>query len=232
MGELVRTALQCNYTLFAYERIRKVPGKDRDEIQAANVVQYLQKNPGQKVVLLCGLHHAIESDLEKYPGVHWMAHIVKKQTGIDPLTIYQDHFTEKFVLPSHPALSNLPISQPSVWVDADGALPALSNQVDIEVIHPLTVYEWGRPTWLMEHNDYQWVDIPRDSIEAYPSIVSAYREDEFDRGVPIDIIELHFPKDPRKLALPPGAYILLFSHEGKQKKVYLNLENSSQFRSE
>ncbi len=40
MGNLVRSAIEENYILFAYEKFNKVKGKDRDELQADNIIKY------------------------------------------------------------------------------------------------------------------------------------------------------------------------------------------------
>jgi len=88
MGELVREAIDLNYKLFAYERTEKIKGMDRDEIQANNIINYLRNHPNGKMVILCGFHHAIESDLKKYGKYKWLAKHLKDETGIDPLTIY------------------------------------------------------------------------------------------------------------------------------------------------
>jgi len=66
MGELVRDAIRLKYKLFAYERSKKIKGIDRDQIQADNIIRYLKKHPNEKVIIECGFHHAIESDLLKY----------------------------------------------------------------------------------------------------------------------------------------------------------------------
>ena len=117
MAQFIRTALRNDYKLFAYEREKKVDDKDRDEIQADNIIRIMKANPNAKIVINCGWHHVIESDELKYGKYFWMAKHIKEKTGIDPLTIYQDNFTEKIIYNEHPVLKTLSITEPSVFVD-------------------------------------------------------------------------------------------------------------------
>ena len=211
MGDLVRTAIKMDYQLFAYERIRKVKGKDRDEIQADNIITYLNENPDSKVVLLCGFHHAIESDLLKRGKSFWMAKYLKDKTGLDPLTIYQDNFTEKFIENEHTILKDVMITRPSVFVSQDGALVKISNQVDIEVVHPKTIYKNGRPNWLYENGERFSIKVDLQPFDIdYPVIVSAYIEDEVN-SVPLDRIELKHIYDNKSLVLGKGKFRIVIN---------------------
>lgn len=206
MGELVREAIRLEYKLFAYERSKKIKGVDRDQIQADNIIRYLKKHPDEKVIIVCGFHHAIESNHLKYGKYNWMASYLKNKTGIDPLTIYQDNFTEKFIEDEHPILSKIDIVKPSVFVDDDGKIVHLTDHIDIEIVHPKTFYKDGRPNWLFENEDYQSVAVEKDidSLQ-YPRIVSAYYSGEKD-SVPVDRIELKHKFDRKRLVLRSGNY--------------------------
>ncbi len=206
MGEIVRNALTLDYHLFAYERSEKIKGKDRDEIQADNIIKYLNNNPGSKYIVICGFHHAIESGLVKRGKHNWMAKYLKDKTGIDPLTIYQDNFTEKFINNEHRSLSEMSIDQPSIFIDSNGEIAKLSNHVDIEVIHPKTTYIDGRPNWLYENDNFTSVKIKMGGdMLRYPVIVSAFPKGEID-SVPVDRIELKHKFDNKVLVLNKGDY--------------------------
>lgn len=220
MGNLVRSAFANNYALFPYEATARIKGKDRDEIQAENIFSYLKQYPGKKVLIYCGFHHVIESDLIKRGSSFWMAKYLKDKTGIDPLTIYQDNFTEKYSYDEHPSLRHLTIDEPSLLIDEEGEIVRLSPNVDIEVIHPRTYYKSGRPNWLFQSEAYKAVTIDRPRGFSFPQIVSAYREDQLD-GTPCDQIELKHKYDQKKLVLETGSYqITIF--DGNQSHTYRN----------
>ena len=219
MADLVRKAIHHGYTLFPYERAEKIKGKDRDEIQADNVIQYLNAHPNEKVILLCGFHHAIESNIKKRGKYSWLAKYIKDKTGIDPLTIYQDNFTEKFIYNEHPILRTKNIQKPSVFTTNKNEIARLSNHVDIEVIHPKTWYITGRPHWLYEDDSFQAVEIKLDSkTQEYPVIVSAYLIGEVN-SVPLDRVELKYKYDKIPLVLPQGKFIIEI-YDGEHKTTY------------
>jgi len=206
MGKLVRKAINLKFNLFAYERSEKIKGKDRDEIQADNIIRYLKNNPNAKLIILCGFHHAIESDLIKRGDSYWMAKFLKDKLAIDPLTIYQDNFTEKFIKNEHPILKTIQINKPSILVDSLGAVVKISNQVDFEVIHPKTFYIDGRPNWLFESEKYKAVKTKLGNFDIdFPIIISAYPFDE-KNSVPVDRIELKYKYDHKVLVLKTGKY--------------------------
>ena len=206
MGQLVRKAIELDYNLFAYERFEKIKGMDRDEILADNIIKYLELHPNEKVIIHCGFHHAIESDDLKRNKYKWMAKHLKDKTGIDPLTIYQDNFTEKFIEDEHPYLSKVNITKPSVFTNNNRDIVQLSDQVDIEVIHPKTTYRKGRPNWLFEDDTFNAVKISKEIGELkYPLIASAYILGE-KGAVPIDIVEVKHKYDNEYFVLGPGIY--------------------------
>lgn len=220
MGEVVRDAIGADYSLFAYERSEKIKGKDRDEIQADNVIRYMKEHPGEKIILLCGFHHAVESALPKRGKSYWLAKYIKDKTGIDPFTIYQDNFTEKFIENEHPILSaGLSITVPSVFVNESNELIRVSPHVDLEIIHPKTYYVNGRPHWQYANNTKKPVAIKLDNDEIkLPVIVSAYPVDEIN-SVPVDQIEIKHKNVKKDLVLRPGKYrIELF--DGEQRINY------------
>lgn len=222
MANVVRTALQLDFDLFSYERTLKIKGVDRDIIQANNIIKYIEANPEKKIVILCGFHHVIESDRVKRGNVNWMAYNLKTKTGIDPLTIYQDHFTEKFKLPEHPFLKNISVEQPSVFTKTDGGIAQLTDEVDIEVIHPKTTYIKNRPHWLKENETYQFVEVRFDSENDtinLPVIAQAILFDESE-GVPMDIIEVTNLDQDNYFVLPKGQYRIRISDGQKDYEYY------------
>ncbi len=205
MGNIVRKALNFDYRLFPYERNTRGGEKGREEVQADNIAAYLNDNPEAKLVILCGFHHAIESDLKKNSESLWMASYLKAKTGLDPLTIYQDNFTEKFINNEHPLIRHVNVTTPSVFTDANSSLVAITPHVDVEVLHPRTVYNNGRPNWMYHNGQRQALEINKDGITDYPVLVAAFPIGETD-SVPVDRIELKYQNDNKVLVLSPGKY--------------------------
>ena len=120
MSRLIRTAIDAGYQIFGYERTYRSETKDRDEIQAENIIKYLENNREGKCIIHCGWYHAIESDTIKRRNSFYMAKYLKEKTGIDPLTIYQDNFTEKVLESEHYLLEELDVTTPSILLDNSG----------------------------------------------------------------------------------------------------------------
>ena len=225
MAELIRDALKNNYQIFGYENQQSIPDKDRDEIQADNVIRYLNNKRGQKTILLCGWHHAIESDELKRGRSYWMAKYLKDKTEIDPLTIYQDNFTEKVIYNEHELLDNIRAIEPVILLDRDGKVARLSNQVDIEVIYPKTKYINGRPNWLYKDNSYKEYTLDKEWVKIeYPLFFMAFYPGEQYDGTPVDIIEMKDRYDQRSLILKPGSYIIKVYNKIDSQEMELSIE--------
>jgi len=226
MGQFIRNSIQNGYTIFGYERHEKIEGKDRDEIQADNVIRYMKENKMEKLILHCGWHHVIESDRKKGGRqAYHLAKYLKDKTGIDPLTIYQDNFTEKIQQNEHPILSTLQISEPSVFISEDNEILRLTDDVDIEVIHPKTTYKGGRPNWLYESDAHQsyWIDNDSLTID-YPILVKAYLEKEQGKGVPVDVVELKAKWNKKPLVLRKGKYLIVLDNKQEQKQFSIEVK--------
>lgn len=225
MGQLVRNAIQNGYTVFGYERSEKIEGKNRDEIQADNVIRYMKEHKVEKLILHCGWHHAIESDRIKGRSSYFLAKYLKNKTGIDPLTIYQDNFTEKIRYNEHPVLKTLNIDEPSVFINEDNEIISITDDIDIEVIHPRTTYKNNRPDWLYESDDYQTYEIDSDSLTMdYPILVKAYLEEEQGKGVPVDVVELKAKWNKKPLVLRKGIYRIVIDNKKQQKSFNITIE--------
>ena len=205
MGNIVRMALARGYKLFPYERTTRIGDKCREEIQADNIIAYINDKPEAKVITLCGFHHTVESDLMKNASSKYMANYLKDKSGLNPLTIYQDNFTEKFMSNEHPLLRRINITKPSLFTDRESSLVSLTPHVDIEIIHPRTIYLKGRPNWMFRMGQREAVDIDQRDIGSYPVIISTYIKGE-SNSVPVDRIELKHINDTKVLVLAPGSY--------------------------
>jgi len=72
-------------------------------------------------------------------------------------------------------LKTLNIDEPSVFIGENNEIVRITDDVDIEVIHPKTTYKNRRPDWLYESDNYQSYEIDNDSLTMdYPILVKAY----------------------------------------------------------
>jgi len=205
MASLLRNAKQSGYELRAYESFGRKKGQERDRVQAENIIEQFQ---GEKTIIHCGWFHAIESNDLKRGKYSWLAKHLKDSLKIDPLTIYQDNFIEKIKYDEHPEYAQIDIDKPSVFIK-NGSIPRLTEQVDIEVLHPRTTYKNSRPQWLYE--DGKRIKYEHDFSTSeldFPIFMKAFIPGEEVDGVPVDIVEIKSKYDQKPLVLKPGNYIL------------------------
>lgn len=208
MGNVIRTANDLGFSVFAYERTSRE--NDRDLQQALNIKAFLDQHPGAKIVIHCGWYHAIESEFAKQGQDHWMAYHLKQLTGIDPLTIYQDALTEKRTGRESPYFQMIDSDQISILVDKSGNVfngVDRLDHFDMLLYHPRTTYIKGRPDWLLAQDGAKRVKIRKQKIKTaqYPLLVKAYLSEETAQATPVDIIELNDPSQAAFLILQRGA---------------------------
>lgn len=224
MGNLVREAIKLGYQLFSYERINR--DEDRDLIQARNIKKYMDQHPNEKILIHCGWNHAIESDYPKRKDHHWMAYHLKKMTDINPLTIYQDVFSEGQTNAENPYYNLIQSDDVSVSVDDKGEVfNGFDGQkhFDILIYHPRAKYKYNRPNWLSDLKGNKFVDIKGEIIpeNRFPVVIKAYLKHESKSGTPIDIIELKDSKDNTKLVLPLGTYKIIKMDRFRNESEYI-----------
>ena len=234
-GNLIREALQLGYQLFPYEAATPeefASGKTREIAQARHIETIIRRDPKAKILIHCGYSHVFEAPL-KSDWEKAMAGRLKEFTGIDPFTIDQQQWTEH----SEPAKEDplyklMNVKKPSVYVNAAGkAYPATDAALtDVQVVHPRTTYQHGRPIWLFRDGGWKPYFLTKEQLSlAFPCLVLAYRAGEtssrtkpFDQAIPVDAIELKRADEKKALVLPSGNYrIILLSQDGKQKEFTL-----------
>ncbi len=153
-AELIRTALSLGYTLVPYEDTAAGihTATQRDSIQAENIYAVLKKDTGAKILV-----HASFAHISKKPGPDGfipMALAFRNISGIDPLTIDQTDMTEesnfaygRLIYQAY--IAKFPLTEPSIaLVNGNPVNVTDKDLYDLCVIHPLTQYKDGRPTWL------------------------------------------------------------------------------------
>lgn len=223
MGNMIREAISLGFKIFAYEKT--IQKTERDYQQALNIDKYMRQFPFDKFLVHCGWYHAIESDYPKRRKDNYMAFHLKKLSGTDPLTIYQDALTEKELIPESPFYENIKSDSISVLVNDEGSVfngIDGTNHFDIFVYHPETKFKNGRPHWLydIEGNNTTPILKAKLKTEDYPVIVKAFKYTDDINATPVDMVELKNEKDNKVLVLNEGAFKIIITNESDIEYVY------------
>lgn len=227
MSNMIREAIDMGFEIFGYERANT--DEERDLRQAKNILEFMEKHPGEKVVIHCGWYHAIESNYPKRQDDYYMAYHIKQLSDIDPLTIYQDALTERFLDEESPYYKAVNAKEVSVLVNAEGEVfngkPG-QQHFDILLYHPRTKYRKNRPNWLYHLPDHTFVKVKSELVdkEQYPVLVKAYAAGDEPEAVPMDVIELSAPNDNTYLVLKKGGKYRVEMVDRNEEVVEYDLE--------
>ena len=213
MGQLIREAINIGFTVFGYEN---TGDEERDLGQALNIKKIMDRYPGEKILIHCGWYHAIESDYPKRRDGRYMANHLKRLTGTDPLTIYQDILSEKYLYSESPIYERLD-GEMGVVLDIDDQPLKLVDHFDLLIFHPRTTFQYGRPSYLRNNVGWKLVSIPLGKYElTYPINIEATLSSEEKDATPLDRIEQLSPYQNLKLVLQKGEYeIQIIDTKGK-----------------
>jgi len=219
-GNLIRTALEIGYTLFPYEtkKFGNSTTESREKEQAKNIQKIIESKPNEKFLIHCGFDHNLE-------GIHpsWgntMTSRLIEYTGINPLTINQEEYSEKSNFKfNHPLSKALNIKESSILIDKENNPLKYERGdawTDIAVFHPNTEYIDDRPNWLFENGNKN-VSISLSDIQIeFPVMILAFKKGEdVNLAVPVDIKELENQTENCNLGLEKGAYEIVVTN-GKQ----------------
>ncbi|NVO32314.1 hypothetical protein [Hymenobacter lapidiphilus] len=227
-GRLLRIAHARGYQLVAYDYGAE-PSPDmhasiaaREPAQARNIARLLQTDPQAKILVHCGFSHANEGP-DGLGGLPAMAARLRELTGIDPFTIDQTALTEAGTPAGEAACYRLatatrsavflPVPGKAPYAHAD---PAMS--VDVNVYHPRTKYQAGRPAWVF-HAGYEPVAIVEPITVGYPCLLLAYAAaEDLAHAIPLDVVEVQGPGDKKCFALPKGSFtVLAMGRDGRRQ---------------
>lgn len=216
-GELVRKALQTGYKLVSYEDTASLEhnNSQRDSIQAQNIYSIIKKDPSAKILVHAGYGHIYEEKTGEYAPMGWW---FKKISGIDPFTInqttmtqgsdfeygrlYYDFFTDRFS-----------ITVPSVIFQNKRPFNPMPEQAcDIHIVHPPTIFQNNRPSWISLNGERRPVLI--QPTERTLFLVQAYYQNEYNE----EIQNILIPADQTYIATKEG-YYCLYLRKGKYKIV-------------
>ena len=204
-GAMLREAKRLGYRFAAYEqvydpdRVRpaddgdwRIDIRDRETEQAQNLAAILNAMaPEEKLIVHVGYSHAREAAVVDEDGWDdaWMAARLKRDHGIDPLTIAQTICRG---------------SGDSLRLAA--APPSKVGFFDLLIDHPIAPFVHGRPAWRFAQGE-QPVPVPPDLRPTEESwVIEVFPEGEPFDAVPVDRI-LVAPGEDVRLALKPGRYV-------------------------
>lgn len=224
-GDLVRQVVRLGYQPVAYEMAKAPPDpsvsvedriRRREEAEASALVERVfQVDPEARVFVYCGYSHVAEDMSVGEDGreLGWMAALLQRRTGIDPLTIDQTDQGPSASRTSADweyAQSHGWLQGPVVLWNADGSGYVggdYRGRVDLQVFHPPTVLRAGRPGWLAMHGYRRPTPIPAAALPTTGSVlVQAFVEGEQGDTIPMDQAVVRAGAAPPVLMLPRGRY--------------------------
>lgn len=223
-GNLLRTAAQTGYHLFAYEAPGRSSTQEREATQARHITQVMRANPHAKLVIYCGFSHADERPQGVFNGPALAARL-KTLTGVDPFTIDQTELTEGATANGgNPLYRVMKAPASAVFVNAQGQpfhRASAEMAVDVNVYHPPTTYRSGRPAWLFGPGCHAVPVASRLTI-AFPCLVLAYNQrEDVAQAVPVDVIELKNDHDAKALVLGRGRFTVVARNQQGQSQTWL-----------
>jgi len=209
----VRAARKLGYKLVSYDTSERGPAGDasfRDRTQAENLKKRVfDADRDAKLLVFAGRGHAAEVP----PADGWtpMASVLKKITGIDPLTIYAPTMSQrKTPAEEHPiyrdATARNLVRWPTIFVDKDAACLGSGN-CDAYVFWPRVALVEGRPDWLVKTMGRKAIAAPAELRPEHGLVLlQAFLPDEPVSAVPVDQILLRVGESAPALMLPVGVF--------------------------
>lgn len=213
----VRTAKDLGYKLIAYETKERGPAGDgsfRDRTQAENIkARVFDRDPQAKVFIIAGRLHASE---ELAPdGWTPMAAVLKRLTGINPLTLFAPTMSQRMTAEEEDpyyrfAISRALLKKPTIFVNkAEGRFLGFESYCDAYIFWPRIRVENGRPDWMIRELGRKPVRIPPQLFVGQGMrLVQAYKYGEPASAIPIDQVLIDERSNPKVLILPKGKYLL------------------------
>ncbi|MGO4703785.1 hypothetical protein [Dyella sp. 2RAB6] len=216
-ADFLRQSLALGYRPVSYETTRteyskdaKVAQQQREQDQADNLMRRaVQAFPDAKILIYAGEHHAAERPIKAEDAtVHMMADLLKRASGIDPLTIDQA------------GLSPIPMNRPDADLYAIASQKAkgqsvvlishgkplttglLAGSVDLQVAHPPVHMKLGRVDWLAALGRSP-VAVPASLMPSSGTrLVQAFIATEAKDAIPVDQVLVVAGKSAPSLMLP------------------------------
>ena len=212
----VRVAKDLGYKLIAYDTEERGPAGDasfRDRTQAENIkARTFDIDPGAKVFVIAGRGHASEETAQD--GWTPMASVLKRLTGINPLTLYAPSMSQRSTAEEEDPLyrsatSRGLVNEPTIFVDSTANKLLGSGSFDAYIFWPRIKLKDGRPDWMDQTLGRRRVRIPTELREGSGMrLVQARREGEPATAIPVDQVVIVVRNDQKVLMLPSGKFWL------------------------
>lgn len=214
-ADLARQAAAQGFMLVPYEvrpdqELNSGTGEERrlvrETAQANNLADVLSANESSRVFVYAGAGHITEAS--EGDGRTWMAEILAKRTGIDPLTVNQDRGTAPLQgTPSHSRYRSITqahaLREPFVVVAEDGFLT--DPGFDMIVFHPQVGCVDGRPEWQLMAGYRKRCPLKIEP-SAEPTLIRAFVAGESPGSIAMDQVLLPAGTARVTLLLPAGRY--------------------------
>lgn len=212
----VRVAKDMGYRLIAYDTKERGPSGDesfRDRTQAENIkARTFDLDPRAKVLVLAGRGHASEETAQD--GWTPMASVLKRLTGVNPLTLYAPRMSQRLTPEEEDPLYRFATSRglvrrPTIFVNRGEGRLLGSDSFDAYVFWPRLKIEDGRPDWMVQTLGRKRAPIPARLLGGRGMrLVQAFRAGESASAVPVDQVIIEEPNDRKVLMLPAGRFWL------------------------
>lgn len=230
-AEFIREALKIGFIIKPYENhdlcstTKDVSRRQcRENNQAKNLLKIYEADSQAKVFIYAGWGH-IQKKITK-TGFNPMAKLLADSLGYNSvLSIDQTKFSEQlYVNYDNPFYTyiknNFNLTHPSVLIKEDRPLILLdtSRAIDLQIIHPKTIYQGSYPVWLLNQGDFIYTS--DDKTKYTDCILSLYyweevRQEDFE-AIPLLNIKLMNESIPT-MRLRKGTYVLLIKDRFKEK---------------
>lgn len=216
-GAMLREARRLGFQLVSYQNETSCDCNDRicrfncrEKGQASQLTQLLKANPDAKIFVYAGHAHI----RKKNPGskIKFMAEYFIDSTGINPFCIEQSYWISN---QNQNELSSLISTGNSVALyDAQDktywTTPVRSKQVDMEIIHPPTIYQDGYPTFLTQKGSHS-VPIKLFGSEYEGTLFQVFEYTEYmesgNKSIPLINLRLN-SKNNFHITLPNGKFLI------------------------
>ena len=212
----VRVAKDMGYKLIAYDTKERGPSGDasfRDRTQAENIkARTFDLDPHAKVLILAGRGHASEETAPD--GWTPMASVLKRLTGVNPLTLYAPRMSQRLTPEEEDPLYRFATSrglvrQPTVFVNRGEGRLLGSDSFDAYIFWPRIKIEDGRPVWMVQTLGRKRARIPAGLLSGRGMrLVQAFRQGDLASNIPVDQVVIDEPNDRKVLMLPAGRFWL------------------------
>jgi hypothetical protein len=214
----IRTARSLGYKLIAYETQERGPtgdGSFRDRKQAENIkARIFDHDPQAKVFIIAGRGHASEETA--LDGWTPMASVLKRLTGINPLTLYAPRMSQRLTSDEEDpfyrfATSHGLVKEPTIFVNRSEGRLLGSDRGDLDayLFWPRIEVKDGRPDWMVKELRRKPIKIPRQLLNGSGMrLVQVFKEGEPASAIPIDQVIIDDQSDRKVLMLPKGKFWL------------------------